>query len=122
MPLFLASGNKQSKHKQTMASASSTSARTLFIDSKLRLADRVQVNVNNIASVARQINRGSKSSETLFHTAKNMALQEHAMENTEENLKKLQQNMTLLNQQFESIQRNALLLDEVKEQVRAMQR
>ncbi|KAE8741358.1 hypothetical protein FOCC_FOCC013125 [Frankliniella occidentalis] len=51
-----------------------------------------------------------------------MALQEHAMENTEENLKKLQQNMTLLNQQFESIQRNALLLDEVKEQVRAMQR
>ncbi|KAK3928670.1 BLOC-1-related complex subunit 7 [Frankliniella fusca] len=109
-----------------MASASSTSARTLFVDSKLRLADRVQVNVNNIASVARQINRGSKSSEvkspTLMHTAKNMALQEHAMENTEENLKKLQQSMAQLNQQFESIQRNAMLLDEVKEQVRAMQR
>lgn len=46
-----------------MASASSTSARSLFGESKSRLADRVQVNVNNIASVARQIQRGSKSSE-----------------------------------------------------------
>ncbi|KAJ1519618.1 hypothetical protein ONE63_004892 [Megalurothrips usitatus] len=105
-----------------MASASSTSARSLFVESKLRLADRVQVNVNNIASVARQINRGSKSSETLFHTAKNMALQEHAIDNTEENLKKLQQTLLQLNQQQELIQRNAMLLDEVKEQVRAMQR
>jgi hypothetical protein len=48
-----------------MASASSTSARSLFIESKIRLADRVQVNVNNIASLARQIQRGSKSSEVL---------------------------------------------------------
>lgn len=46
-----------------MASASSTSARSLFVESKMRLADRVQVNVNNIASLARQIQRGSKSSE-----------------------------------------------------------
>jgi hypothetical protein len=46
-----------------MASASSTSARSLFVDSKLRLADRVQVNVNNIASVARQIQRGARSNE-----------------------------------------------------------
>ncbi|XP_011139563.1 uncharacterized protein LOC105183267 isoform X2 [Harpegnathos saltator] len=45
-----------------MASASSTSARSLFIESKMRLADRVQVNVNNIASLARQIQRGSRSS------------------------------------------------------------
>lgn len=46
-----------------MTSASSTSARSLFSDSKMRLADRVQVNVNNISSLARQITRGSKSSE-----------------------------------------------------------
>jgi len=46
-----------------MASASTTSARSLFVDSKNRLADRVQVNVNNIASIVRQIQRGSKSHE-----------------------------------------------------------
>lgn len=51
-----------------MASASSTSARSLFIESKMRLADRVQVNVNNIASLARQIQRASRSSEVcIFH-------------------------------------------------------
>lgn len=46
-----------------MASASTTSARSLFVDSKNRLADRVQVNVNNVASIVRQIQRGSKSHE-----------------------------------------------------------
>lgn len=49
-----------------MASASSSSARTLFSDSKRRLAERVQVNVQNAASVARQIVRGSRSSEVFY--------------------------------------------------------
>ena len=39
-----------------------------------------------------------------------------------QNLKKLQQIMQQLSHQQESIQRNVLFLDEVKEQVRAMQR
>lgn len=46
-----------------MTSASSHSAKNLFSDSKHRLADRVNVNVNNIASVGRQIVRGSKSND-----------------------------------------------------------
>lgn len=46
-----------------MTSASSHSAKNLFCDSKHRLADRVNVNVNNIASVGRQIVRGSKSND-----------------------------------------------------------
>lgn len=49
-----------------MASASSTSARSLFVESKTRLADRVQVNINNVASLTRQIQRGSKSNEVSF--------------------------------------------------------
>jgi len=40
-----------------MASASSKSARNLFADSKRRLAERVQVNVNNAGSVARATQR-----------------------------------------------------------------
>ncbi|GLH12927.1 Uncharacterized protein GBIM_17579 [Gryllus bimaculatus] len=84
-----------------MASASSTSARSLFVDSKLRLADRVQVNVNNIASVARQIQRGSKSNE---------------------NLNKLKLISAHLGYQQESLMKSAVLVEEVKEQVRAMQR
>lgn len=49
-----------------MASASTTSARSLFQDSKNRLADKVQINVNNVASVVRQVQRGSKSHEVRY--------------------------------------------------------
>lgn len=51
-----------------MTSASSHSAKNLFCDSKHRLADRVNVNVNNIASVGRQIVRGSKSNDVSIRT------------------------------------------------------
>ncbi|XP_012270588.1 uncharacterized protein LOC105694475 [Orussus abietinus] len=105
-----------------MASASSTSARSLFIDSKMRLADRVQVNVNNIASLARQIQRGSKSSEILLHSAKNFACQEHGLANAEANLKKLAYITSNMELQFESIDQGFGKLEEVTEQVRAMQR
>lgn len=58
-----------------MASASSTSAKNLFVDSKTRLAERVQVNINNMGSICRQVNRGSQSADMLTHSARNMALQ-----------------------------------------------
>lgn len=105
-----------------MASASSTSARSLFVESKMRLADRVQVNVNNIASLARQIQRGSKSSEILVHAAKNFAQQEHGLETMEANLKKIGLVTTHLEYQMESINLSSVILEEVTEQVRAMRR
>ncbi|XP_056648875.1 uncharacterized protein LOC130901685 [Diorhabda carinulata] len=105
-----------------MASASSTSARSLFADSKMRLADRVQVNVNNISSLARQITRGSKSTEILMHSSRNFAVAEQAMENSENNLKKLQALCTHANYQYDSIKKSTRQLEEVKEQVCAMQR
>lgn len=54
-----------------MASASSSSAKNLFHDSKRRLSDRVIGNVNNAASVARQIVRGSRSNEVCGHPTEN---------------------------------------------------
>lgn len=41
-----------------MSSACPQAAKNLFSESKRRLSDRVAVNVNNCASVARQIVRG----------------------------------------------------------------
>ena len=92
-----------------MASASSTSARNLFQDSKTRLSDRVQVcitlsldflikqssfcfqaNINSIGSLARQIQRGSKSQEILGQTVKNFATVETTVSSTENNVAKLQ--------------------------------
>ncbi|KAL1502656.1 hypothetical protein ABEB36_007770 [Hypothenemus hampei] len=105
-----------------MASASSTSARSLFQDSKVRLADRVQVNVNNVAAVARQIMRGSKTQEILMHSARNYASQEIAIENSENNLKRLQALCAHIGLQQEALEKRAGHLDDVKEQVQAMQR
>ena len=87
-----------------MASASSTSARNLFQDSKTRLSERVQVcnfnvsaftcplqaNINSIGSLARQIQRGSKSQEILGQTVKNFAAVESTVISTENNIAKLQ--------------------------------
>ncbi|CAH1995789.1 unnamed protein product [Acanthoscelides obtectus] len=84
-----------------MASASSTSARSLFADSKMRLADRVQI---------------------LMHSTRNFAVQEQAIENSLNNLKRMQLLCTHLGYQQSAMLKSAQQLEEVKEQVCAMQR
>ena len=105
-----------------MASASSSSAKNLFSDSKRRLAERVAVNVNNASSVARQIVRGSKSNEILMQAAKNFAYHESTVDNSIQNLKKMEIIFQHLNYQYEAIQQAADKLEYVEEQVNAMER
>ena len=105
-----------------MASASSTSARNLFQDSKLRLAERVQANITSIGSLARQIQRGSKSQEILQQTVKNLTSCEGAIENTEANINKLQVVLAQLQSQHKSVETSCDKIIQVREQVRDMQR
>ena len=105
-----------------MASASSTSAKNLFVESKLRLADRVQVNVNNVAAVARQIQRGSRSNEILMVAAKNFAAQDSAIENSETNIKKLKFLSSHLTNQYDTLNHICGTIEAVLEEVRSMQR
>ncbi|KAG6465176.1 uncharacterized protein LOC115453635 [Manduca sexta] len=105
-----------------MTSASSSSARSLFAESKQRLAERVQVNMNNISSLSRQIQRGSKSNELLTKAAREMASTESQMENCEENLKKMQLIAVHIGYQFENIHKSALVLNEISELISDMQR
>ncbi|XP_068625049.1 BLOC-1-related complex subunit 7 [Battus philenor] len=105
-----------------MTSASSSSARSLFAESKQRLAERVQVNMNNISSLARQIQRGSKSNELLSKAARDFAAVEYLMENSEQNLKKMQLIAVHIGYQYESIHKSAQMLSEISEQVASMQR
>ena len=107
---------------KTMASASSTSAKNLFQDSKSRLSERVQVNVNNIGSITRQMQRGSKSHEMLAQTARNFSQTESTMENTFNNLQEMQVLMAQMNQNQRSIEDSVERLPDVREQVRDMQR
>ncbi|XP_014251242.1 uncharacterized protein LOC106667673 [Cimex lectularius] len=105
-----------------MASASSTSAKSLFADSKSRLADRVQNNVNNIASLARQIQRGSKTSEIMMTSAKNFAAQEQVIANTDALIKKMQHVVDRMHYDQISVAKSASLIVQVKDQSTAMQR
>ncbi|GAB6019851.1 hypothetical protein CHUAL_001390 [Chamberlinius hualienensis] len=102
-------------------SASGASARNLFADSKLRLADRIQVNVNNIGSLTKHILKGSKSDEILMHTSRNFALQEYAVENSEMNLKRMALLSTHLQMQLDSIRKNVEYVSTVKEQLSVIQ-
>ncbi|KAA0197515.1 hypothetical protein HAZT_HAZT010015 [Hyalella azteca] len=101
-----------------MASASSTSAKNLFVDSKRRLGERVHVNVNNLASICRQVLRGSQSADLLVKAARNMALQDATLDSTWDNAQKLGVLVTHLTYQQEAIERSVSALPEIKEQVR----
>lgn len=57
-----------------------------------------------------------------MHSIRNFALQENAIENSDTNLKKLQLLSVHLGYQHDSMLTSAQQLEEVKEQVRAMQR
>ncbi|CAM1305494.1 Uncharacterised protein g4073 [Pycnogonum litorale] len=100
-----------------MAVASGANARDLFCESKRRLSDRIQLNINNFGSVAKQIVRGSKSNEMLQHSFRNFALQEYAVVNSEVNLKKMALLTTSLKMQVDSIQKSAEIMDNVKTQL-----
>lgn len=123
-----------------MSSACPQAAKSLFSDSKRRLADRVAVNVNNFASVSRQIARGkiiiflenksdliliftgSKSNEILMNIAKELAQQEKSLENTTNNLNKIQLIQKQLNYQYEAIKEGSEILGDFKEKVNSMER
>ena len=97
-----------------MASASSTSARNLFQDSKVRLAERVQSNITSIGSLARQIPRGSKSQEILQQTVKNLASCEGAIENSYANLKKVQVTLAQLQSQQKFVETSCDKISQVR--------
>lgn len=124
-----------------MSSACPQAAKSLFAESKRRLSDRVAVNVNNCASVARQIVRGksfvdllykdrlttfllqgSKSHDILMQAAKGLVLQESSLENSASNLNKIILIQKQLGYQHEAIKDGAEKLSNIREQVDSMQR
>ena len=105
-----------------MASASSTSARNLFQDSKRRLSERVQVNVNNLGSIVHQVQRGSKSNEMIQQSAKHFCQTESTMENSFNNLQKMQVLLAQMSHQQQTVKASIHQVEDVHEQIRDMQR
>ncbi|KAL7738581.1 hypothetical protein ACLKA6_006880 [Drosophila palustris] len=105
-----------------MASASSSSARHLFDDSKKRLCARVGVNVNNLGSVARQVVRGSKTNEVMHQTLKNFTQVDVVSDYSNQNLQKMSLILQHVGYQYDVMQDSVNHLDYLKEQVTAMER
>ncbi|XP_017051292.1 uncharacterized protein LOC108094942 [Drosophila ficusphila] len=105
-----------------MASASSSSARHLFDESKKRLCARVGVNVNNLGSVARQVVRGSKSNEIMHQTLKNFTQVDVVSDYSHQNLQKMTLILQHVGYQYDVMQDSVNHLDYLKEQVTAMER
>ncbi|KAH8299429.1 hypothetical protein KR044_001399 [Drosophila immigrans] len=105
-----------------MASASSSSARHLFDDSKKRLCARVGVNVNNLGSVARQLVRGSKTNEIMHQTLKNFTQVDVVSDYSNQNLQKMTLILQHVGYQYDVMQDSVNHLDYLKEQVTAMER
>ncbi|KAH8291447.1 hypothetical protein KR054_011806 [Drosophila jambulina] len=105
-----------------MASASSSSARHLFDESKKRLCVRVGVNVNNLGSVARQVVRGSKTNEIMHQTLKNFTQVDVVSDYSHQNLQKMTLILQHVGYQYDVMQDSVNHLDYLKEQVTAMER
>ena len=89
-------------------------------ETKSKLSDKIAVNMNDVASLTRQLLRGSKSSELLEKSAKNFAYQEGAVENSLVNLKKMGLLASHLQFQAEAIERNVMKMDDVQDQLRTI--
>jgi len=104
-----------------MASASSSSAKSLFADSRVKLVDRVGANVESAGSLCRQVARGSRSQEVLGGAARAFAAQESAIDRTSGNVQKLRILATHLGFQLESVTRSARQVPALKEHVQSIQ-
>ncbi|EDW72580.1 BLOC-1-related complex subunit 7 [Drosophila tropicalis] len=105
-----------------MASASSSSARHLFDDSKKRLCARVGINVNNLGSVARQVVRSSKTNEIMHQTLKNFTQVDVVSDYSHQNLQKMSLILQHVGYQYDVMEDSVNHLDYLKEQVTAMER
>ncbi|ALC42238.1 CG18065 [Drosophila busckii] len=105
-----------------MASASSSSARHLFDESKTRLCARVGVNVNNLGSVTRQIVKYSETNEIMHQTLKNFTQVDVVSDYSKQNLQKMSLILQHVGYQYDVMQDSVNHLDYLKEQVTAMER
>ncbi|CAI9732684.1 Hypothetical predicted protein [Octopus vulgaris] len=91
-------------------------------ETKSRLNDKISGNMNDLGSLARQIVRGSHSSELLAQAAKNFAFQENTINNSLETLKKMDMIKSQLEFQFAAVERSTVTLDDIQDQLKTIQR
>lgn len=78
--------------------------------------------MNDLGSLARQIVRGSHSSDLLAQAAKNFAFQENTINNSLDTLKKMDMIKSQLEFQLAAVERSTITLDDIQDQLKTIQR
>lgn len=91
-------------------------------ETKARLSEKVVNNMNDISTLTKHIIRSSKSNEMLEKSAKNFASHENLIDNCSSNLKKMALIVSQLQFQADSIERNVLLMDDLQDQLKSIQK
>lgn len=89
-------------------------------EAKIRLAGKIQRNIEDTGVLAIQLLKGTKAAETLSLTTKNFVIQEHAIENSDASLKKMQLLSNHLHFQQEAMEKSAQRIKEVKDHGRSL--
>ncbi|XP_072013106.1 BLOC-1-related complex subunit 7-like isoform X2 [Amphiura filiformis] len=87
-----------------------------------RLPLKIQENVTDVGALAKQIIRGSKSNELMVQAAKSFAAQEHFIQNSHSNLKKMTALTSHLQFQAEAIERSVEVTNNLQDQLSTLQR
>lgn len=91
-------------------------------ETKSRLNEKISGNMNDLGSLARQIVRGSHSSDLLAQAAKNFAFQENTINNSLDTLKKMDMIKSQLEFQLAAVERSTITLDDIQDQLKTIQR
>lgn len=91
-------------------------------ETKTGLTQKVTANMSDVASLTRQILRGSRSSEMLEKAAKNFAYQEAAIESSSTTIKRMGLLVSHLQFQAEAIERSVQVTDDLQDQLKTIQR
>ncbi|CAG7727397.1 unnamed protein product [Allacma fusca] len=100
---------------------STNPARNLYQEPKQKLSEKVSLNVNNFGSIARSFSSPS-SSHSLAQSISQFTNLESSITDSYENLKKLALLQIHFQYQFEAIEKNCHLLENLKEQAQSMRR
>ncbi|VDI06450.1 BLOC-1-related complex subunit 7-like [Mytilus galloprovincialis] len=91
-------------------------------ETKTKLNEKVTTNILDMASLARQLVRSSRSNELLAQAAKNFSCQEQIIQNSANSLTKMQNITTQLEYQESAVERSMSTIDDIQDQLKTIQR
>jgi len=92
------------------------------LEGKTKLPSKITDVLNDMGGVLQQVVKASKSSDALSIAAKNFALQDAAVENSEANLRRMGSVVGRLNNQMDSIHTSIEVISEIQDRMQILEK